>query len=713
MNDLEHDLRQLFEQQASSIDTPGLPPKGVLQRGRRRQVGTVVTGVMACIVALGIAAAAIGQARHPAVIPGEGNGLPERTTSIGGVPVTAPAGWTLVDDWPLAALLPATSQECSFAATGAAVSGNGSPIESTPTGEGGEQPGNSCTQTPVNYAAGFPVLQLANFEIPVMKTVCGLADQEAPASLPADGVAVYVGMFPANAKPFADPASCPNAADPGQVAIAHLQGLSDSILAATVISGSDARGADVATATDYVRTLDGITVDYRPPAAEGPGYVMAAGENGGVSWRLEAAITAFDRQDGSPTIGAVMSTTTASDAGSRSVELPSDRRVNDDYVDLGEHDVVQFGTASANVTAIDVMDPNGSTVPATLFSWPAELASLPALEAGPSGRLWFAETSGRGEVRATTPTTPTAAPTGATLASPERLHTTTEADGNYVISGNDFGHDWSFTQDRNDGSLMFSLDGATPTEGYSFTRGSGTSIDIDGGTLQLNLEPASVENVWVTSDVDGKNILAEGRVAPPAGYAPSRANIWIVALPGSGAGYSWSTDRELPLATSWPTAPETTPGKVFTAGISDGISFTQTWSEAGCPTLEIVASTATGDTGSAGCPVAWNAREYPHSVSYVGGVYGQHHAVVLMTGPENMCADVHAPGDPQAGPFCSSSVAGAAPWSSTGESIFVIPVGETWTIQPTQKDGSPFGSPITITARPGSIVTGDTPSPAP
>src|SRR4051794_8790495 len=117
MNDLEHDLRELFEQRATDVDVPGLAPRSVLQRGRRRQVGTIVTSVVACLAALGIVAAAIGQARHPTVIPGEGNGLPARTTSIGGVPVTAPAGWTLVDDWPLAAVLATTSESCSFTAT--------------------------------------------------------------------------------------------------------------------------------------------------------------------------------------------------------------------------------------------------------------------------------------------------------------------------------------------------------------------------------------------------------------------------------------------------------------------------------------------------------------------------------------------------------------------------------------------------------------------
>ncbi len=60
MSDLERDLKELFERRAAGVDTPGLAPRTVLYRGRRRQVGTVVVGALACLVAVGVAAAAIG-----------------------------------------------------------------------------------------------------------------------------------------------------------------------------------------------------------------------------------------------------------------------------------------------------------------------------------------------------------------------------------------------------------------------------------------------------------------------------------------------------------------------------------------------------------------------------------------------------------------------------------------------------------------------------
>jgi hypothetical protein len=74
-----------------------------------------------------------------------------------------------------------------------------------------------------------------------------------------------------------------------------------------------------------------------------------------------------------------------------------------------------------------------------------------------------------------------------------------------------------------------------------------------------------------------------------------------------------------------------------------------------------------------------------------------------MTGPDNMLADVTAAGDPQAGGTCGGSIASVGDLATTGGCVFVIPVGETWTIQPTQTDGSAFGKPITISANPGSI----------
>ncbi len=74
-----------------------------------------------------------------------------------------------------------------------------------------------------------------------------------------------------------------------------------------------------------------------------------------------------------------------------------------------------------------------------------------------------------------------------------------------------------------------------------------------------------------------------------------------------------------------------------------------------------------------------------------------------MTGPDPLYADVQADGNPNAGGSCGSSVANVGAWANTGECVFVIPVGETWVVQPMNKQDNAFGGTITITARPGKI----------
>src|SRR3954452_23937108 len=275
MTDLEHDLRELFEQRASHVDVPGLAPKDVLRRSRRRQAGTVVAGLVACLIGLGVAAAGVGPTRHPALIPGRANGLPERTTSIGGVPVTAPAGWTLVDDWPLAAVLATTNETCSFSwpATSADRATAAGPVPSTPpsnegtSGDGGSTSGQSCTSENVGYPAGVPVLQLANFAIPLTKTVCGLADQQAPLALPDDGVAVYVADLRAAPMLGDLQAACPGS-----------DGFPDSLqtffdtghhtdYAAIGVAGPAASDADIAVARDYI---DGLPRSRSRPSHRRP-----------------------------------------------------------------------------------------------------------------------------------------------------------------------------------------------------------------------------------------------------------------------------------------------------------------------------------------------------------------------------------------------------------------------------------------------------------
>src|SRR3954471_7630943 len=576
MNDLEHDLRELFEQRASNVDVPGLAPKAVLHRGRRRQVGTVVTGVLACLVAAGVAAAGIGDARHRAVIPGRGNGLPERTTSIGGVPVTAPAGWTLVDDWPLAAVLATTNETCSFSGTGTAVDQptDVAPVPSTTpsnedtSGDGGSTSGQSCTSENVGYPAGIPVLQLANFAIPLTKTVCGLADQQAPLALPDDGVAVYVADLRAAPMLGDLQAACPGS----DGFPASLQTFFDTAhhtdYAAIGVAGPAASDADIAVARDYIDGLSTIEVTPEPPASDtGPGYVMAAGTGGDTSWRLEAGITSLAQA--TPDVGAMMLTSSSSGTDATVVEFHSGERVSDDAFDLGGNaGVVQFGTASADVTAIRIGLPSGGTVRATLLPWPPT-ASAPTLPS-PDGSVWFAQAPQRGSVQASFPSTPPSAPTPAAGGESRKLQTKTDADGTTVVYGHDLGHDWELR--RVDNSFELSLDGATaPVAGsLSVAMGGSTQIDVAGGTFVIAVEDPTVQHFDVTTDATDQtpSTMIVGRSTPVRDSAGQQGALWVLALPGSGTGLE-SMNNELPTFVSWPSSP-VRDGSLAAAG-SDGI----------------------------------------------------------------------------------------------------------------------------------------------
>jgi hypothetical protein len=698
MNDLEHDLRELFEQRVHDVDTPGLAPTAVLKRGRRRQIGTVVTGVLACVVALGLAAAAVGQARHPAVIPG-GNGLPTRTTSIGGVPVTAPAGWTLVDDWPLAAILATTSQSCSFTGTGSAVSANGS-IDAGPTvspASSGDTPGQTCTSTEVGYPAGVPVLQLSNFDVPLTQTVCGLADQAKPAAIPADGVAVYVAddQAQANIPALLDACAGNGGSRLGEPQVFFDAGQHTDYLA-VAFAGPNASAADIEIARNYVDGLSGVSVTPSAPASVGgPGYVVAAGVGGDTSWRLEAGITSFDRQSGAPTVGAVMVTTTGGAEGSRTVDLSTARPVNDDYLDLGRGGIVQFGTASAAVTAIDIDLPGGGTVTATMFPWSAPaMPNLPIAD----GSIWFAQTAERGDVHATLPPAPPSAPTPSPSDHAGQLDTRQTANGDIVIYGHDLGHDWEIR--HHDGAVEFFVDGAPdPTNTFRFAMGTETQIDVDGGTFLLGVLDQTVHSLTVTTDATATqpSTTIQGRWAPTQDNSGAQARMWLVPLPGSGTGTE-QRNNDLPSFDSWPSQP-LHEGTSF-ASMSDGtVAYTLRYQNDQCVRL-VTLGADSGNAGTSQCLPPWqNLGNDP----MVGGVYGSTRATVALVVTHRPATSVTSP-DLDKGELDCVDVDVESSFAGTTFCVFPVDVGRSVTVDLAQHGGAQnLNRPITVTARAGSI----------
>jgi hypothetical protein len=126
-----------------------------------------------------------------------------------------------------------------------------------------------------------------------------------------------------------------------------------------------------------------------------------------------------------------------------------------------------------------------------------------------------------------------------------------------------------------------------------------------------------------------------------------------------------------------------------------GISAKLLWTDPTCPVVEVVASVHQDDTGRTPCLDPWDG-----STPVIGGVYGQHTAVVVITGPEDM--------------FCTHGSGGGTfsaydPYAHTGRCYVTVPVGETITIQLADMQDKPILGSLgrfTLHARPGILDLG-------
>jgi hypothetical protein len=119
MNDVEHDLRELFDRKASSVGgvAPRVP-EAVRKRSRRRQLGAALVGgvtvfavVVGSVVALRAVDAGSDRTLTPAEDPWDGYEIFERTATVGNFTVTSPSDWYLVNQWPWARTLSSRLRE--------------------------------------------------------------------------------------------------------------------------------------------------------------------------------------------------------------------------------------------------------------------------------------------------------------------------------------------------------------------------------------------------------------------------------------------------------------------------------------------------------------------------------------------------------------------------------------------------------------------------
>jgi hypothetical protein len=110
MNDVEHDLRDLFDRKASSVGgvAPRLPD-AVRKRSRRREIGTALVSGLT-VLALVVGSVAVvrsldvgGRDRTVVDDPWAGYQVFERTATIETITLTSPSDWYLVNQWPLSA----------------------------------------------------------------------------------------------------------------------------------------------------------------------------------------------------------------------------------------------------------------------------------------------------------------------------------------------------------------------------------------------------------------------------------------------------------------------------------------------------------------------------------------------------------------------------------------------------------------------------------
>jgi hypothetical protein len=691
MNDIERDLATLFHERADDVDTSTVPPDGVLRRGRRRQIGTILGGaalVVSTALVLIVAIAAVRPA--PDSVPAVPS-YPSRITTIHGITVTAPAGWTLIDDWPIAASLPASSETCSFTGTASAIPPSG--VDGAGSAAPSAEPSGSCSTQPMTLPAGAPVLQLANFSFSLDASLC-TAGELRPVEVPANGVAMYVAAFdgPMTTADVLD--ACAGSQELTTFADRSVR----QVYVAVSIVGPDAAAADVATIDRMMNDLGGIRIPDEQAVAGSPGYVVAAGDDGATAWRIEAG---FPFRGSASGIGTTLITSdedaheTVSDpvAPVGSGEAPTE-----EVLPLApQPSALLWGTSSPDVTAIVDVAGDGTRTAATLVPWPDGMRITTSRDEQPQldGWIWFAVVPEPGRIETTGVTSASATPAPPTRA--VQLRTRQTDTGDLVIYGNDLGHGWELRHEN--GRIVVYLDGSsTPSGSVEMLNGRWGVIDVDGGSFVVGSFDDSVRRLWVTeqgsdASIDGGYANAQDRTGAPG-------RVWLIPLPGSG----WGT-LENGVATrgwwiSWPSVTNLHRGAVLRAG-GDGtdVSWSLVWRDDHCVQLQVDTSSV---AGASDCLPPWVDLQRKGGTPLVGGVYGQQVAVIALVLPPD--ATITSFGTDGAGPEpeCPAPIRVESNYSNTQFCVFPLAVGSSATTT-LDANGDPLGSPIGIAAEPGRI----------
>ena len=265
MTDVDKELRELLHEKARDATIAPSAPRHVVSRSHRRQFGTALfAGITATLVVAASVAGLKWVHAGDATSPGGPNDLGERTATIQDFTITAPTGWTLIDWGP--------SNPTAISLTAA------SPQTPPPAS--------------LVYVHPSPVLELANIDPGLDKraacsadAVVGSTDAILLIVLGSDGTSATPGSWPAPIDPNAPPVAGPCGV--GSYASFSLSGLP---YFAFLGIGNAVGDVDRQTLLDayagmQAQTTVPATAALVPPGAIG--YVLAAGVEQGIPWRLE------------------------------------------------------------------------------------------------------------------------------------------------------------------------------------------------------------------------------------------------------------------------------------------------------------------------------------------------------------------------------------------------------------------------------------------
>ncbi len=285
MNDLEQELRELFERKASDVRTPAGAPAAVLKRGRRRQVGTVALSAFTVLVVVVASIAGLHGVLRGTPSTHLGGGEPfTRTATIRGFTVTSPSDWTLIDEWPLATAI-GTSSEASSSTTCTVATAGSQPCSPLFTNQ----------VTPIPVPTGLPVFQLSNFDLGLDTSICGSGADVRESANAGLYVALDINRLQDLTKgpdlpqwPVRLDTNTPIDQGPcGPGRYAHFK-VGDTPFFAYLAVGATASDDTSTTLFDAFNGMQAQPVPLSESPDRTPGYVIAGGEQPGGPWRMEA-----------------------------------------------------------------------------------------------------------------------------------------------------------------------------------------------------------------------------------------------------------------------------------------------------------------------------------------------------------------------------------------------------------------------------------------